>query len=297
MIVRLWVWIIIAVLALACPWGRGAFAQDAPNGGFDTELSADSGAKTGPLMPKIMGDFRRFRMTVPKARVTDVLDGVTIETDNKTKVRLTGIWVPWESADDPGETVRRAAALLKKVAQGRYVRLYQTKDGNVGRTNRMGQTLAQVERDDGMWLQGILLYEGLASVMTSESNPEMAPRMYEVEADARRRRAGLWGDDRWRVLAPDEAKDYVNEYRIVEGKVYSTALRDNTFFINFGRDWRTDFTVAVPSTKRLEFAREGVNLMGLNGKALRVRGFIRNVNGALIEISHPEQIEVLEDHG
>jgi micrococcal nuclease len=35
-------------------------------------------------------------------------------------------------------------------------------------------------------------------------------------------------------------------------------------------------------------------LMGLNGKTIRVRGWVRNYNGPLIEITHPQQIEVLK---
>ena len=71
-------------------------------------------------------------------------------------------------------------------------------------------------------------------------------------------------------------------------------MKNNTFYINFSRDWKTDFTVSVTSEKRLAFSRQGINLMGLNGKTIRVRGWVRNYNGPLIEITHPQQIEVLD---
>lgn len=279
---------IICVVLGACPWVKCGFAQES------SPHQEGQPAQQGPLLPKVRGDFRDLHMTLAKARVTDVLDGVTIELNDKTKVRLSGIWVPWESQNEPGDTVKKAATLLKKVAQDRFVRLYQTKNETIGRSNRLGQALAQVERDDGLWLQGVLLYAGLATVMTSESNPELSGLMYMLEADARKRKAGLWADARYDVLPPEDAKAFVNEYRIVEGKVFSTALRNNTFYINFSRDWKTDFTVSVPSDKRLAFSKEGINLMGLNGKMIRVRGWVRNYNGPLIEISHPQQIEVLD---
>lgn len=291
---------IICVGFMVSPWSKCVFAQEssaqvlAAQGepAQDDAESAENKAQ-GPLLPKVMGDFRSMKMTRAKARVTDVIDGVTIDIDNKTKVRLSGIWVPWENDNEPGDTVRRASVLLKKVVQDRYVRLYQTMNEKVGRTNRLGQEMAQVERDDGLWLQGILLYAGLATVMTSESNPELAARMYAVEADARKRKAGLWADPRWNVLSSGNVKDYLNEYRVVEGTVFSTAMRNNIFYINFSRDWKTDFTIAIPTEKRMAFSRQGVNLMGLNGKHLRVRGWIRNHNGPMIEVTHPEQIELL----
>jgi endonuclease YncB( thermonuclease family) len=284
--------LIICILAFTCQSARAQDEQAAAEG--QTIAQPGPQQPDGPLMPKIMGDFRTLKATTMRARITDITDGVTVEIDNKTKVRLAGIWVPWESDAEPGEPVRKAMALLKKVSMGRYVRLYQTKNEKTGRVNRMGQTLAQVERDDGLWLQGVLLYAGLASVMTSQSNPEMAQRMYAIEADARKRKVGLWADPRWNVIKPQQAVDFANEYRVVEGKVFSTAMRNNVFYINFSKDWRTDFTVAIPSEKRMDFAKQGINLMGLNSKTIRVRGWVRTKNGPMIEISHPQQIEVLD---
>lgn len=277
------------VVLVAFFGATSAFSQDET-----AEAPAAKAEAQGPLLPIIHGDFRDMTMTAPKEKVSDIIDGVTIELNGKTKVRLSGVWIPWESPDDPGETVKKASILLKKVAMGRLVRLYQTKNDKAGRTNRLGQTLAHVERDDGLWLQGALLYAGLATVMTSTTTPEGATRMYKIEADARKRKVGLWADPRRSVLPPDDAKRYVNEYRIVEGKVFSTAMRNNVFYLNFSRDWKTDFTVSVSSDKRLAFSRQGINLMGLNGKKIRVRGWVREYNGPLIEISHPQQIEVLD---
>lgn len=285
----------IPVIAILCGafMAFPAFAQ-APDSIQDEQTAAQSvPAQNGP-MPLVRGDFRDMTMTAGKAKVTDVIDGVTIKIDNNKTVRLTGVWVPWDSGEDPGENVKKANVLLKKIAFGRFVRLYQTKKNTEGRNNRMGELLAQVERDDGMWLQGALLHAGLAFVMTSPSNPEAVQRMYDLEIDARKRKAGLWADPRWDVLTPGQAAAFVNEYRIVEGKVFSTAMRNNMFYINFDRDWKTDFTVAIPSDKRVAFARAKMDMQKLNGKTLRVRGWIRNYNGPMLEITHPQQIEVLD---
>jgi len=288
MITRIPVIAILCIVLLAFP----ARAQDdaAQN---EPESQQTVPSETGP-MPLVHGDFRDMVMTTSKARVMDVNDGVTLNLDNGTKVRLTGVWVPWDSGDDPGDNVKKANVLLKKVAVGHFVRLYQTKKEDDGRTNRMGETLAQVERDDGMWLQGALLYSGLAFVMTSPSNADVSQRMYDLEIDARKRKVGVWADPRWAVLNPGQAAAFVNEYRIVEGKVFSTAMRNNTFYINFDRNWQTDFTVSIASDRRIAFARAGMNMQGLNGKTIRVRGWIRDYNGPMIEVTHPQQIEVLD---
>jgi hypothetical protein len=43
------------------------------------------------------------------------------------------------------------------------------------------------------------------------------------------------------------------------------------------------------------FAAAGIDLKGLSGKRLRVRGFLGWRNGPMIEASHPEQIELLPE--
>ncbi|MEE9251245.1 MAG: thermonuclease family protein, partial [Alphaproteobacteria bacterium] len=61
----------------------------------------------------------------------------------------------------------------------------------------------------------------------------------------------------------------------------------------FGDNWRTDFTASVAPRDRRLFEREGHDLMALEGRSVRVRGWVKLRNGPMIEITHPEQIEVL----
>jgi hypothetical protein len=65
-------------------------------------------------------------------------------------------------------------------------------------------------------------------------------------------------------------------------------------YLNFGRDWRRDFTVraALPDARR--FARQGLELDGLVGREILVRGHLLEANGPMIELVHPAQIEVVE---
>lgn len=237
--------------------------------------------------------FGTLRLMQAKVRVTDIIDGVTLRLEDKTIVRLSGLWVPWETGDDPGDTVAKAADFLRREYLGRFVRVYQTKKEGAGRTNRLGQNLAHVVRDDGQWVQGAMLSDGLAMVMTTESTPEMAKPMTQLEAKARAAKKGLWENARWEVITPPEAAAFLNEFKIIEGLVLSSTVRDNKIYLNFGQDWKTDFTIVVPTGKRQAFARAGADIMGLNGKKIRVRGWVQDVNGPSIELTHPAQIEVL----
>ena len=64
-------------------------------------------------------------------------------------------------------------------------------------------------------------------------------------------------------------------------------------YLNFGLDWRTDVTVGIGKREGRAFERAGFDLLSLNGKRVRVRGWLRRRNGPMIEATHPEQIEIL----
>ena len=64
---------------------------------------------------------------------------------------------------------------------------------------------------------------------------------------------------------------------------------------NFGADWREDFTLSLESKVRRLFVDEGFDLESLEGRTVRARGWIKTYNGPMIEITHPEQIEVLAE--
>jgi hypothetical protein len=65
-------------------------------------------------------------------------------------------------------------------------------------------------------------------------------------------------------------------------------------FLNFGPDWRTHFTITLdPKTARL-FVREGLDLPTLEGRRIRVRGWLAWRNGLKVEVTYQEQVEMLK---
>ena len=64
-------------------------------------------------------------------------------------------------------------------------------------------------------------------------------------------------------------------------------------YLNFGPDWRTDFTVTLQAKARRLFRKAGLEPLSLEGREIRVRGWLKKFNGPMIEATHPEQIEVL----
>jgi endonuclease YncB( thermonuclease family) len=240
------------------------------------------------------GDFSELRQT-GLVNVTAVIDPQTVQLEDGTIVRLAGVDFPDFDAENPGPFSLMAIDILRDMLVGKTVLMYQTVDKEKGRINRMGQDIAHLQRQDNKaWVQGTLLALGLARARTTQNNPEMAQQMYDAEHTAMAEKIGLWEKD-YKILTPEEAEGHEGSFQIVEGRIESVALKQNRIYLNFGGDWKTDFTISIaPGDKRL-FTRQKHDPLQWSGKYIRVRGWLEDYNGPYIEINHPQAIEMKID--
>ena len=80
----------------------------------------------------------------------------------------------------------------------------------------------------------------------------------------------------------------------MRGRVRAVARAAEFVYLNFGEDWRRDFTVRADARDAARFARQGLDLERLEGREIVVRGLLFEANGPMIELAHPAQIEVME---
>ena len=224
----------------------------------------------------------------------EVIDGDTLILADGREVRLVGIQAPKLPLGRPGfrpwPLAAEAREALRRLALGR--RLTPRYGG--ARADRHGRVLAHLVREDGLWLQGRLLADGMARVYSFADNRAAVAEMLALERAARAARRGIWGHPFYRVVPEGEAGRYIGSFQLVEGRVAATAVVRGRGYLNFGADWREDFTIAVPPRSLGPFRDAfGRRLERLAGQRVRVRGWIRSFNGPLVEATHPEQIEVL----
>jgi endonuclease YncB( thermonuclease family) len=229
------------------------------------------------------------------SKVVTVIDGDTLRLEDGREVRLVGIQAPklplgrpdfpaWPLAED-------AKAALEHLAQGQTLALF----ANGATTDRHGRTLAQLERDDRLWIQAALIQAGMARAYSFPDNRALAAELLTYEREARAARRGIWADSFYRVRNPGELEDATDSFQLVEGRVVTAAKPQSRLYLNFGTDWKTDFTVAIDAKALRLFKAAGLDPLAWEGRRLRVRGWIKSFNGPLIDVTHPEQIEVLEE--
>ncbi len=223
--------------------------------------------------------------------VHTVASGDTVSLESGLTVRLAGVEAPAVAADGPAwplaEIARETTRSL--LAERRVILLYAE-----DRRDRWRRAIAHLVRlPDHLWAQGHLLDAGLVRVRTTRSTASGANRLLALERTARSNRLGIWADRFYRIRNPGETWEDLDSFQIVEGRVADAAEVRGTIYLNFGTDWRRDFTFRIQRDARRRFRRYVDVPSDLTGRAVRGRGWVFLRNGPMIDLTHPEQLELL----
>lgn len=217
--------------------------------------------------------------------ITDVSDRLEFYVkDKESKLELSSIYIP-------EKLLPSAVAKAKELAIGNEYNI----NGVSKKPNRHGNLAAIITKNgDKKSLQEHLIENGLAVAyfMDSSLNTKV---FFAAENKARNTKLGIWGSG---GLSVQDSKilqaDYQNklgEFTIVEGRVTSFYQSKRDTYINFGDDWKTDFTVKIENKILKKFPDFSVEK--LQGKSLIVRGWLENYNGPFIKILNPANIEIM----
>jgi endonuclease YncB( thermonuclease family) len=242
---------------------------------------------------------------IATAIVARVIDARTFVLDDGREVRLAGIEVaalPDADGAQSGETPGfRAKAALESVLGGGLVTLKRLGAAS----DRYGRTLAQAfvaggGSDKGLgerWVQAEMVGSGYARVSPRLGDRGCAATLFARERAARDAKLGLWAEP---VYAVQHGEDHVavarerGRFTLVEGKVLSVRESGGTIYVNFGRRWSEDFTVTIAKRNARIFTAAGLEPKKLQGRLVRIRGWIEERGGPWVDASRPEQIEVVE---
>ena len=234
----------------------------------------------------------------PRGLVAEVTDGDTLVLDTGLVVRLIGTQAPKLPLGRPGYPTWPLAAEakreLEKLALGKQV---EVRFGGE-REDRYGRALGHVFvlGSNEVWAQREMVGRGLARVYSFPDNRKCLSDLFVAEQNARAGALGIWNNPYYsvrRAERPDDISARESGYELVEGQVLGADRAGNQVYLNFGKDWKKDFTAVINRDAEKLFADSKVDPLALAGKRVRIRGWVDNRDGPRIEISHPEQIEVL----
>jgi micrococcal nuclease len=237
----------------------------------------------------------------PARTVIRIIDGETVGLDDGSELRLIGMLAP--RAIDVGATPGawpwegKARDALQALVLGKSVEL-----GFGGeRLDRYGRLQAQVhliEGDQRRWVQGHQLAQGLARAYIVAGNRACADELLAAERTARETRRGLWAEAAYQVRQadrPTELPGYRTTFQIVEGRIARVAFVRGVIHLNFDRNWRQAFSASLRNADRGLLGLFAGDPKTLEGRQVRVRGWIEGRDRPAIDLSSGGLIEVVAE--
>ena len=214
--------------------------------------------------------------------VKAVRDARTLVTDDGRELRLAALEIP-----------PAGAAALRRL-EGHVLNLKAAAEPR----DRYGRIVAfATAPDTAQSVQETLLSEGEARVSARIGGKACAEALLTIERQARDARRGLWADPNFAPLRSDDYRRFRAEngrFVLVEGKVLSVRESGATIYVNFGRRFTRDFSLTILRRLRADFTAAGLEPKSLEGRRIRVRGWLERRRGPIMDVAAPEQIEIIE---
>lgn len=220
--------------------------------------------------------------------IKQIISGDEFILNDGPSVKLEGVKAPDQRTP---ELEKQSRDTLQTLTQNGTIMLAA---GTLDRYGRIS-TQAYVLQKDGkkIWLQGEMLKAGMVFMYPPTGQENNLAEMQKAESQAHRAKHGMWNDPTYADVPADKASEHYGSFGLVSGKVLKAERVKNKFYLNFGGDWRTDFTVAIAAHDLKNFRKAETDPADYAGKNIRVRGWIIRDFGPMITVTNPAQIEIL----
>lgn len=227
--------------------------------------------------------------------VSEVIDGDTIKLSNGKLLRYIGLDTPEVRSKKDGKFIYdpqpfslEATEYNRKLVQGKTIRV----EFDLEKQDKYGRLLGYCFVGD-TFINAKLIQEGLAVLYTYPPNVKYVDKFVSLQRQARAKKQGLWGS--YEVIDHDQAHNYIGQIRTVKGRVLSTYKSSKCVFLNFGTNYKSDFTVVIFNNSFGAFASQSIDPVTFyRNKIVEVSGRVREYNGPEIIVNTPHEIQILD---
>ena len=229
--------------------------------------------------------FARTSGAGEEARLVEkVIDGDTIEIDGGERVRYIGVDSP-----ELGEPLyEEARDFQKKVVLGTYVRIEVCKEEP---RDGYGRTLAFVHKGNVDVGEQLLRYGYARTLFIGRCGRAVARRYRKIEVGAFLVGLGVWSLQDARQVDHSDAGRYIGCLMSVTGEVVNVHAGPKAYHLNFGKDYRTDFTAVLFRKDLSSLVEEGLHpVTGYEGRFVKVTGILKEYNGPQVIVESADQL-------
>jgi len=227
-----------------------------------------------------------------QADVSEAIDGRCFLYEDAAYC-LAGVAAPSRLDLDPSESAiaqDAAAALQSATAVGNLF------IEPVGEPDRWGrQPVLAFAGNSSEPVQVMLLEQGHLSILPDQLPVAFADRFRAAQLTAQVTARGLWASKSLRVLYADNADEGEGQLRFVRGRVRYAYEGRSWTYLNFGRDYKTDFTIMIKPRLARQMSEGGQPPSSFEGKRIEVYGLIHQENGPAVELTSGANIRIIPD--
>ncbi len=198
------------------------------------------------------------------AKVLDIVSNKVIKTDIGN-VKLANLQIKNDIKSE-----------LSNLLLNKEVIIWSNSDESYDRYNNL---TAHVTIDN-LWIQEYLIKNKLAYAMPNNIFPNIIDKLYDAET----------------ISSTQDINDIeiTNDFEIIEGQIISAKLQKKYFYLNFDKDWKSDFTISIKKSDLKNFPKEYQREEFWLNKKVRVRGYLEEYYGPIIKVKYPKQIQILD---
>lgn len=184
--------------------------------------------------------------------------------------------------------LRVAARALADRVLARRVRIDLETPG-LDRHGRLRARISVGGRDIGIELAT----GGFARVFPEPgADPARIMELIAAEDRAREQNTGFWETGLFALVAAEPYGGGADRFEIVSGHPVAVTRIGRRDHLEFGEDWRTDFTVGLGRRVVRDLAGQGIPREALIGRAMTLRGWVRIWNGPFMEVDEISRLTV-----
>ena len=223
--------------------------------------------------------------TIKLARITSISDTYILTDGNGIDYILAALRFPAKNIANNKKTFQLLAELLL----GKEVTI-QIPDNA---SDRYGRLHVNIYDEKNIWINGQLIEQGLAILSGAPIAANKLKQLQALESHAEKNKLGHWRRGYFKTYSAHLYEGPLYEFAIIEGTVLQVKGVKQNIYLNFEDDWRQDFSIGIAKPLGKDFKSSGINLPDLEGKRIRVRGWVRKYNGPFLEILQVTQLQLL----
>jgi len=231
------------------------------------------------------------------AIVTGVTERLELILSDGRILRIAGLEAPGPTPADP-DLPARGQEWLKAWLENRDI-AFELADSRPDRWGRYAASVfASIAQGDIDFASvgERLLDRGFARVMQDQHKISCEEQMLRVEETARIARRGLWNDPYYAVVEATDGAAFAERagsFIVATGKL--TAVREISprMMLIFGPNRSSTLAVTILQRNVKIFEAAGLHFRDLIGQTLRVRGMLETRFGPEIELTRPNEIELI----